>query len=426
MDQHYHDRCIANPSMAHTVGNVTFKFTNLLKNMLGPKFFKYVHVDGRMAYKEYAVYSANNTKEFIKKNKPILSIKPVLDIDNDDIFLKQSLLTTNMYGQSFQGIDSFNFLPCFRDIEIGNAINYMMNRIRVIFGVTLYFDTPIEQMNIYSMLLNMFVKDRPYWMRTAIEIMIPHSLIQYLSIESGIPIYDENGSIEKFIRYLNMNSHYRITLKEKTATGKEEFFIYYPLNIEYIFSDFDKSDADKKGFAYYSSEITFSLTTEFNTIGMYEYVAGIGTDVLHRDVCADLDFVNQNVIVPFYTFDNLFTATNGDGWKYFTSRMFKIDDDAGGEDITDLSTMFQDTNVKDIIAYHNRNHIQQDIFFEIKLYKNDKELVLGKDFEFDFDKLTLITKNIQQSATYRFVIYINNDYVTDLMVRLHPEQFKYD
>ena len=58
--------------------------------------------------------------------------------------------------------------------------------------------------------------------------------------------------------------------------------------------------------------------------------------------------------------------------------------------------------------------------------KNDKELVRGRDFVFDFNTLTLTTKVIQRTATYRFVIYVNNDYVSDLMVRLHPEQFKYD
>lgn len=80
------DRFIANPSLAHTVGNVTFKMTNVLKNLFGPNFFKHVHIDTRMAYTDFAKF-INSRKEFIKKNKPILGIRPSVDITNDDIFL---------------------------------------------------------------------------------------------------------------------------------------------------------------------------------------------------------------------------------------------------------------------------------------------------------------------------------------------------
>ena len=86
------NRYLCAPSLAHTVGNVTFKFTKMLREMFGKKFFKYVYVDTRMAYTEMGI---NNKKEFIHKNKPILAIKPVIDITNDDIFLSKSLLTTN-------------------------------------------------------------------------------------------------------------------------------------------------------------------------------------------------------------------------------------------------------------------------------------------------------------------------------------------
>ena len=48
-----------------------------------------------------------------------------------------------------------------------------------------------------------------------------------------------------------------------------------------------------------------------------------------------------------------------------------------------------------------------------------------KDFDFDFNTLTLVTKTLNPNVTYRFIIYVNNEYVNDLMVKLHPEQFKY-
>ena len=129
------DRFIANPSLAHTVGNVTFKMTNVLKNLFGPNFFKHVHIDTRMAYTDFAKF-INSRKEFIKKNKPILGIRPSVDITNDDIFLSRSLFTTNTYGMSLQTASGFNMMPLFKAPDAG-ALSYMMNRIRVIFGCSI-------------------------------------------------------------------------------------------------------------------------------------------------------------------------------------------------------------------------------------------------------------------------------------------------
>lgn len=416
------DRCIAAPSLAHTVGNVTFKFTKLLREMFGKKYFKYVHIDTRMAYTEFAI---NNNKEFFHKNKPILSIKPVIDITNEDIFLTHSLMTTNMYGQSFQSSSGFNMNPFFRDLKHGNMLKYQLDRIRVVFGCVIMVDTIPEQINMFNTLNAMVVQERPYYYRTAIEIQIPHQMMQMISIDSGIPIYDENGSVEKFLKFINMNTCKPVTFQMKNSTGTEEFFMYYPLNIEYTFADFDRGELDKKGFASSSAQFSFSLTTEFNIANLFEYVPATGSDVIKReDFQVEIDYTKQGLLVPIYTYEDMFSSYNDDGWKYFTSRMYKVETTVDN-DVFDISEIFTSTNIKDIIEYHNQHGIDNKIFFDIKVMMVDKYLVEGKDFEFDFNTLTLVTKTLNPNVTYRFIIYVNNEYVNDLMVKLHPEQFKY-
>lgn len=415
------DKCIAAPSLAHTVGNVTTKFTKFIKEMFGDHYFKYVHIDTRMAYTEFGI---NNNKEFIHKNKPMLAIKPVIDITNDDIFLTHSLLTTNMYGQSFQGGTNFNFNPFYRDLKRGCRINYLLDRIRVVFGATILVDTVVEQMNVFNSLNARYIQERPYYMRTAIEIQIPHQMIQMLSMDVGIPIYDENKSVEKFLRYLNMNTCKPVTFQIKGSTGTEEFFMYYPLNIEYVLSDFSISEPEKKGFAANSAEITYSLTAEFNNISLFEYVPANGSDVLKSEGSFEIDYTRQGLIEPIYTFEDMFTGTDDNGWKYFTSRMYKVDPEVDVDKI-DTSEIFEGTSIKDIIAYHNQTGLDNHIFFDIKVMLNDTYLKEGTDYEFDFSTLTLITKKLNKNLTYRFIIYINNEYVNDLMVRIHPEEFNY-
>ncbi len=419
------NRYLCAPSLAHTVGNVTFKFTKMLREMFGKKFFKYVYVDTRMAYTEMGI---NNKKEFIHKNKPILAIKPVIDITNDDIFLSKSLLTTNMYTLSFQGNTNFNFNPFYRDLKVMNAINYLLNRIRVVFGVVMEFDTVIEQMNVFNTLNMYYVMEQPYYYRTAIEIQIPHSIMQMISVDVGIPIYDENGSVEKFLKYINMNTCKPVTFQMKNSTGIEEFFLYYPLNIEYVFTDFSMDSVEKRGFASNTAAITFTLTTEFNTIGMFEYTPPKGkiidADTYNFDISVT-DFKNNELLVPVYSYENMFSEKNENGWKYFTSRMYKVEDDTV-PDTFDLSQIFISTNIKDIIAYHNQNGISNDIFFDMKVYMIDAELKKGVDYSFNFNTLTLTTNKVNTKVTYRFIIYINNEYVNDLMRKLNPDEFSYN
>lgn len=425
------NRVLYPPSLAHTVGNVTFKMVHELKEMFGPKFFKFVHIDTRMAFTDFG---ENTNREFIKRKRPILSVKPVVDITNQDIFLTHTLFTTNMYpNMSFDKLagGNFNYLPFFRDLKVRNAINYLMNRIRISFGVYIDVDTVIEQMNIFQMLTTMFQEERPYWQRTAIEIQIPRPLMRMVSVDSAKPMYDDNDSVKEFLSYMNMNSCKPVTYQMKNSTGHDEFFLYYPLTIEKVYTDFSMESPNKNGFAQYSAPITFTLTTEFNTIQLFEYTPPRGKpfSIDAYDLSIEdkkYDFKQGSVMIPIFSFENMFTDTDEHGWKYFTSNMYKIENTEGlVEDELDLAPIFQNTILNELIAYHNQHGIDNHIFFHIKVMMIDIELKENKEFIFDFNRLVLITRKLNKHATYRFIIYVNNEYINDLMVKLHPEQFIY-
>ena len=408
------------PSLSHTVGNVTFKFTKMLKEMFGKGFYKYVHIDSRMAYTEFM---RHDDKEFIHKNKPILAIKPTYDILNEDIFLTHSLLTTNMYGFNY-GMGQ-NIMPLFRDPEIGNSLGYMLDRIRVSLGVTILLDTYQEQMNVLGTFNAMYNTEQPYYNRTAIEIHIPHQFMEMISLDKGIPIYDQNGSVEKFLRYLNMNSSKPITFQMKNSNGHEEFFMYYPLNIEYMFTDLDRGDPEKKGSAYTNAPISFILTTEFNYAQLFAYNTPPNSSSIQETITGDIvvpDFKGQELIVPMFTYENMFEPLDSNGWKYFTSRMYKVDE-TGVPDILDISSIFESTNIHDVIGYQNTLGLDNHMVLSVRVQMAGEELKEGKDFEFDYENLVIKTLKTNDKVTYRFTIYVNNEYINDTMVKLHPEEF---
>lgn len=417
------------PSMAYTVGNVVFKTTNLVKNLFGKNFFKHVHIDTRMAYTEFAI---NSNKEFIHKNKPVLGIKPVIELLNDDIFLSGSYLTTNLFPMTFDNIGggNFNFMPFFADRKAGNSAGYLLDRIRIGFGIFMNFNTVVEQMNMFSILTSMWTPEKQIPRQTAIEIHLPKPLLQMISVDSGIPMRDENGSVEKFLSYLNKHCGRPVTYQMKPSSGNDEFFMYYPLTIEYTPTDYSMESVEKLGQTIHSAPITFTLTAEFNTVQLFDYAPPRGKEMnLDAYEISVEDRINNGegkFMVPICTFDNLFNERNDEGWRFFTTRMYKVDHEPGQtEDRLDLSELFKNTNIKEIIEYHNKYGIDNHIFFNIQVWGLDKQLKEGRDYDFDFKTLTLITKKLNRRITYRFVIYIDDGYINDLVVKLRPEEFIY-
>lgn len=416
------------PSMAYTVGNVVFKTTNMLKNIFGKNFFKHTHIDTRMAFTEFAI---NSNKEFLHKNKPTLGIKPVVELLDDDIFLSNTYLTTNMFPMHFDNINggNFNFLPFFQDSKNRISAGYLMDRIRIVFTVVMNFDTVVEQINMFSILTTMWTQERQILKKTAIEIQLPRPMLQMISVDSGIPIND-NGSVEKFLHYMNMHCNRPVTYQMKPSSGHDEFFLYYPLTIEYTPSDYNMDSVEKLGQTIHSAPITFTLTSEFNTIQLFDYAPPRGK-VMNLDAY-DISIEDRKndgtgkFMIPICTFDNLFTERNEEGWRFFTTRMYKVDHEKGQtEDKLDLSDLFKNTNIREIIKYHNEHGIDNHIFFNMQVWGLDAQLKEFRDYEFDFKTLTLITKKLNKRITYRFVIYVDDSYISDLMVKLRPEEFIY-
>ena len=414
------NKVIANSSLAHTVGNVTSLMTEFIKQRFPDNYFRHTHINSRMAYREQK-REENSNYEFIVKNKPILIIRPKLDLENTDIFLYNSFYTSNFFDQSFVG-SSFNFLPFYRDPEAKCRISYLMNRIRVIFDVTIMLDTEFEQINQYAYLLNLFIPNRVYRMDTALETYIPGNLIELVSAYSGIPIFDnDSGTVKPFLDYMMHHCNNYVTFKERTSSSTKDFFMFRPTSIEYVFTDFSKDEVSKKSWSSYSCNINFTVTTEFNTVGIYEFLT-LQTDnrkiEIHTDVLDNrgthLEGIN---IFPFFTVPNLFENVKMDnGFQMFYTQAFETDEQIYMEpDTLDLYGIFDRTNLKDIVKWHQQNGIPNDVFIKILVAENNKMLKEGEDFTIDLAKPSITILKSNPDKTYRLSIYLNNLYVNQLM-----------
>ena len=416
----------ANASMAHTTGNVTYILTEFIKGLFAPKFFRHVHVTTRMPYREFMVEENRDRDIFIKKNRPILIVKPTVIMGDDDIFMSYSRFTRMVHGSQYHP-DHTGFQLLMRDNIHDVSLSYMVNRLRVQLDVTIMLDTEYAQTNIYSQIRNMWNENQIYWMKTALECFVPRDFIEQISEISGVPIRDpESGSVRNFLDYLMANSNKYFTFKEKNASSKEEFFVYYPITLEYIFTGISKNDMSKHGHVTGSADITFTLSAEFNAIGMYQ-ISTERDDVVERaNAVIKMDSTPGVTIIPFFTVQNLFKEVDEKGWRLRYTNMFQLDEDIplGKPEPLDISPILKDSIIKDVVEYHKKHGISNDILLNIIIMKNNEILngdrSKGKvSYIIDYDKEEIMIYNRNFSCTYRIIVYVNTLYISTLLGTLN-------
>lgn len=425
---------ICNSDIAHTIGNVTYIMTEFIRNTFPKNFFNYTHLSTMMPYKEF-MFQENRLRQasMIKKERPILIVRPKPIMFDDDIFMARSNLTSPVYS-TINNPDRGNYIRLLRDDKNDITISYMMNRMRVQCQCTIIFDTMIQQINVYNYLRNLFIDSRVYRMPCALEVFVPREAITYISQLSKNDIRDpESGSVRKFLEYLNMNSSKYWTFKDKNNTQTEEFFVYYPIQLEYVFTDWSLNDPSKIGDVEDYSSIDFVMTTEFNTIGMFQLSTERDDTVLKANTVLKMDMSNGAMVRPYYTIDNLFQETNKDGWKLFFTNIFNIDDglERNEPDILDLSSIFKDSDLQEILDYNLKHGISNDVLFDFVIMKNGDRLngdrTKGKlDYVIDLDNQLILIYNKNTAATYRILIYVNNLYIMTLFNSISEVEVKYE
>lgn len=421
-----------NPNITHTIGNGLFIMTEYIKSLFEQDFFSYVHIGSRIAYKEFMRQEAMIRSQIIKKRRPILVIRPRPIFFDDDIFMARSAWTTPINNTMFDK-DTSNYIALFRDDKNDISISYMMNRMRIQTLCTIMVETEIQQQNIYNALRNQFVDNRIYWMKNAMEINVPPQIINLVSELSGVPVHDpETGLTRKFLNYLMSNANRYFTYKKDSATGNEEFFVYYPLTMELVFTDWSLEDLEKKNMVSENASINFTFTTEFNTIGSYQISTERDDSVLRANTVITTD-ATGTVAYPMFTVDNLFRETNKDGYKLFYTNIFNIDPEVKREDpdILDLSPVFRDSDLKEILRYMDNHGTDYNILFNFIIMKNNKMLnsdrKKGKvDYIIDLHKQRILIYNKTKNATYRLVIYLNNLYILKIMNEINEFERRYD
>lgn len=410
---------MASASMAHTYGNIATFVNHWLLDLFPKNYFKTNYINSTIAYKDFATYN-NNRKEFIKKQKPMLLLRPRIEIDTqDELPINQTYLANRIYDVMNDDIDVGNLQTFFDDRDNKRSIQFLLNSLRITFDVTIVVETLMEQINLVHYFKNRVRQGYDMTVLAYMESFISRDIMYLLAKDAGFDdIFLEEPENRKhnmgdFLSYVNNNSLYPVTVKYKNSSGRHEFFRFHPTYVNMAITGLSIDEPSKKNQVVDECYINFSLRCDFNTAGMYLYLSN--NDAIFTDpLSPPLETTIETDMVPIITPQRVYGRTLPNGWQIFTTPAFEIDTDEVPYPL-DFSVLLN-TSLNEAVNYHKKNGIPLTTFMNIEILKNNRTMEIErKEYEIDWDNLTVYIYNCNILQEYRFILSVNTRYLNELL-----------
>lgn len=397
-------------SSAHTYGNLLATAQKFFLELFPDDLFKTIHVSSRMANTQILSTPA----QFLKKSKPMIIFRPRMDYD-EDVFLGKTMMTERQGGGPINSLSpgTVDLNPFLYDQDRYIDVQFSQCRRVMYLDIVMIFATLIQQMNYMDYLNAQLVVGKPFDIETFLESLIPESFVNKLSELSGIPVHDKtDNSVTEFLEYLNNHSIYPVTYKLAGATGKEEFYRYYPTSILTEVKNMDKDDGESTNQVMTSYRITMSVRMEFWAPSITYLFSPKIKDMRSTEV------PNDSMLIPIYAdvfnYDDMHLAP---GWSIYSHASYHLDNP---NDVVDITPILAESIIK-TMEYHIKNGIPLVNFIDIKVRKQGDLLQPGYDYTIDYNNRTVnfINQRGYTFYTYTIVIAIDSGYINTLIKEIY-------
>jgi hypothetical protein len=406
---------MAAASMAHTYGNVTSFINQWLLKLFPKDYFKTNYINSTIAYRDFATFN-NNRKQFIKKQKPMLLVRPRIEIDTlDELPLNQTYFCNRIYDTMNEDINTGNLQNFFWDKDNNRQIQFLMNCLRINFDVSLVVETMMEQINLVHYFKNRVRQNYDIDLIGDLESFVSRDIMYVLAKDAGFEdVFTKEGShrMGDFLSYVNSHSYYPVTVKYKNSSGRHEFFRFHHSHLNIAISGLDIDDGNKKNMVSDEYIINFTVRCDFNTAGLYVYTSE--NDEVFNSLPSEVS-IDKTSMVPLLTPQEVFNNSRlPEGWNIYTVPAFDID----SPDIPyvlDFSGLLN-TSLEEAVRYHRKNGIPLSTFMNIELLKNNRTMEIERrEYEIDWDNLEVKIYNCNQYQDYRFILSVFTTYLNDLL-----------
>ena len=412
---------MAAASMAHTYGNIATFANSWLLSLFPPNYFKTNYINSTIAYRDFATFN-NNRREFIKKQKPMILLRPRIEIDTlDDLPINQTYLAQRIYDINNDDIETGNLQNFFFDQDNKRQIQFLLNALRIVFDVTILVETQMEQINLVHYFKNRVRQNWEMSTVVGLESYISRDIMWLLAKDAGFDdvfTTSKENRIGEFLSYVNNNSMYPVTIKYKNSTGRHEFFRYHHSHVNMAITGLSIDDPNKKNMVSDECAINFSLRCDFNTAGLYVYLSNNDTvfeEFRREGLIEGFDpSLTEKDMISVVTPQKLYNRTMPNGWQIYTTPAFDIDTKERPYPL-DFSVLLN-TSLIEAISYHKKHGIPLTTFMDIEVLKNERTMEIERnEYKIDWDNLTLYVYNCNQNVEYRFILYVNTVYLNDLL-----------
>lgn len=405
-------------SLAHTYGNIATFANSFILSLFPKNYFKTNYISSTIAYRDFATYN-NNRKELIKKQKPILIMRPRVEMDVlDDLPINQTYFAQRIYDINNEDIDTGNLQNFFLDRQNKRYIQFLMNALRITFDISIIVETQMEQINLAHYFKN---RVRQNWEMTKVvglESYISRDIMYLLAKDAGFEdvfTTSEESRIGEFLSYVNNNSMYPVTIKYKNASGRHEFFRFHHSHVNMSITGLSIDDPNKKGMVSDEAIISFSLRCDFNTAGMYVYLSN-NDAIFDADINDDISekLNDANSLVSVTTPQEIYTnKVLPNGWQVVMTPSFVVDSDERPYPLD--FTILLNTSLKEAVSYHKKHGIPITTFMAVDILKSSRTMEVDKEYKIDWDNLVLYVYNCDEKIDYRFIMSVDTEYLNNLL-----------
>lgn len=406
-------------SVMHTFGNVACVAIEYIQDFFPRDYFKTIHMSTKMAHRQLNVFRSK--KEFWKNDKPMLIMRPRIDMDDSSKYFYGAAMTNRVFGSKLD-TEFSNTINLLEDKGYGVMTRFTWNRLKIYYDVSIVVGTYNQQINLAHLLQNNLTANTPFYIKTNLESYMPRTMMY--KIMNHLNITDTDTA--EVLYYMNTYAKTPITYKMKNGSGNHEFFMMYPTNVETIVSDLSLDDGDGRGMVKDIFTISMSMSTEFYAVGNWYLFLKDGMnryDIIPTDDELAESGNDLNRVIPIHSIPLHYDLNLDPGWIVLKdlSPMYFIKDyiPEGECDTTDITQILTPPIIK-IIKHQFGMNIPLDTLVRFKCFKNNREMPYGKrGYEVDLDNKIIKTYDCSPNATYRLFILLNNFAINSMIAEIN-------
>lgn len=363
-------------------------------------YFKTVFVDGKSVFDDYRKLSR---KELLTVEKPALSIRSVLDVDYNRDFV-------DMYPG---GLTTFARRTCtydkafFRDYDANTYLAMHLRLMKINFTFRARVKTRAQQIDLIEFMKIAFKIGSTNTDYVDMDFHVPKEIIFCIAKDAGFEI-DERQKVKDvigFLQYLNSHSGFPFMYKLRTINGNNEFFI----KVQHLFLHINTTeqlsfdDGERQGQLDNNFHVEMNCELKIPVPQFYAY---------YTDHTVELEKKLKRELLGLYNLSDVYQVpeVNHKRWEL----LIKTDwvNDEYYLDTIEFDELLKRPDLEKIIKHNMNIGLSPEIFLDIHLYNNFKEIPI----EIDWENYEIIVKSVLRDKQSTIAIYANREYINEQLL----------